>query len=170
MPHTYNALIQICTNKKIILEDDSWGCFETELCSNLWKCEICDLQINLKNLWICYLWPGTHKKFADLQQFNEPKNLRISNLQALKKSLLAHFWTLVIYASLVVLTVGLSMHQNLSRNLWLGWNMEHGREGPWILLCKYPSSMMFKSVVQSSGTKTKCKYFFGGKQPNFCRL
>ncbi len=54
------------------------------------------------------------------------------------------------YASLVVLTTGLSMHQNSFRNLWQIWKMEDGRKGPWIFLCKYPSSMMVKTVVQAA--------------------
>jgi hypothetical protein len=36
------------------------------------------------------LCTGTPKKFADLRQWNEPKNFRICFLRALKISFLAH--------------------------------------------------------------------------------
>jgi hypothetical protein len=41
---------------------------------------ICDLGISRENLRICDLWTGTQKKFADLQERNEIKNLQICGL------------------------------------------------------------------------------------------
>jgi hypothetical protein len=60
-----------------------------KLCSILWKFAILGLIINLR---ICDLGTGTPNKFADLRSRNEPKNLRICDLQTFKKSLLAHVW------------------------------------------------------------------------------
>jgi|688.fasta_scaffold668368_1 hypothetical protein len=50
--------------------------------------QICELI--LKTLRISYLWTGTPQKFADLFLRNEPKNLRICNLQTNKQNLPAH--------------------------------------------------------------------------------
>jgi hypothetical protein len=45
---------------------------------------ICDLLINHKNLRMCDLRTGTPKRCADLRKRNEPKNLRICDMQISK--------------------------------------------------------------------------------------
>ncbi len=61
------------------------SCARAVFCRNL---RVCELQINNKNVRICYLQTRILKTFADLQLLNEPENLRICKLRALKRSCL----------------------------------------------------------------------------------
>ncbi len=56
---------------------------------------VCELQINNKNVRICYLQTRILKTFVDLQLLNEPENLRFCKFRTLKRSLFAHLCKLV---------------------------------------------------------------------------
>ncbi len=83
------------------------SCARAVFCRNL---RVCELQINNKNVRICYLQAHILKTFADLQLLNEPENLRICKLRTLKRSLLAHLCKLVYGYQVSLVECPMSMY------------------------------------------------------------